>query len=80
MSDESLLDALRDAMEELTRAERERSRAWAFAGSGLLGAPESRAAQMEAERELEEAHERVRRARAAVLVHALEDDRAWGGH
>lgn len=79
MSDERVLEALRQALEALDQAERERAAAWALAGSGLLGAGERRVAQMEAEHEIEAAHEALRKARDAVPL-TVDDERAWESH
>lgn len=79
MDDAAALAALRQALADLTHAERERARAWALAGSGLLDPTSQRAARLEAERELETARERVRQARTA-LAPAHADEKAWSGH
>lgn len=73
------LDALRQALADLSLAERDRARAWALAGSGLLDPPSQRAARLEAERKMEAARERVRQARSA-LGPATPEEKAWGGH
>lgn len=79
MDDAAALAALRQALADLTHAERERTRAWALAGSGLLDPTSQRAARLEAERELETARERLRQARTA-LAPASPDEKAWSGH
>lgn len=77
--DKALLEALRAALAELDRAESERARAWAWSGSGLLEPTERRGAQMEAEREVEEAQERLRKARSA-LPSTTGNERSWSAH
>lgn len=80
MPDETtLLDTIRLALRELSEAERERARAWAWSGSGLLDPAERRGAQMEAEREVEDARQRLQRARLA-LSGAPVEGRDWGAH
>lgn len=77
--DDASLAALRQALHHLALAERERTRTWALAGSGLLEPEAQRAARLEAERELADARQRVRQARSALSPTAL-DEKAWGGH
>lgn len=79
INDAAVLAKLREALSRLASAERERALAWAWSGSGLLDATERRAARMEAEREVDNARERVRRARDAVLATGA-GEKAWGGH
>lgn len=79
MSDERVLETVRRALEALDEAEQERAAAWALAGSGLLDAGERRVAQMEAEHEMEAAHEALRKAREAVPL-TVHEDRAWDSH
>lgn len=76
-SNEEVLHDLRRALDELARADTERARAWAF--SALFDAPERRAARMEAEREFEDAREKLRHAKEA-LVSVAAEEKAWSGH
>ena len=78
MDPDTTLRLLVDALRELREAEADRARAWAFAASGLLDPAAERAARMGAERTMEEAQERVHRARSLLGDRAAE--KAWGGH
>ena len=75
----TILLALRDAMAALRHAEEERTRTWAWTALGLTDALATRQARMEAEREVESAKERLRRARGLLLA-TPGDEKAWGGH
>lgn len=79
MQDDARLETLRQALHDLTLAERERSRTWAWSASGLLAPAERRNAQREAEREVKIARERLRKARDALAPTEIEE-RAWGAH
>lgn len=77
--DDDPLDALRQALTALDEAEKERARAWAYSGTGLLDPPEGRRVRMEAEREVEHAREALWRAKEA-LVRKGTREKEWSAH